>query len=69
MRGDFFYSLLDSDDGVFHNRDFLMRLLNATPSGDVVSASGVGGVITVLHVLATGTALRLSNGVAEYKRD
>lgn len=36
-----FFSLLDKDDGVFHNRDFLMKLLKATPGGDVVStASG-----------------------------
>lgn len=31
------FSLLDKEDGVFHNRDLLMKLLKATPDGDVVS--------------------------------
>eukprot|EP00904_Undaria_pinnatifida_P009806 jgi/Undpi1/5956/HiC_scaffold_2.g01230.m1 len=35
VKGDFFFSLLDKEDGVFHNRELLMRLLSATPGGDV----------------------------------
>ena len=37
VKGDFFYSLLDTDDGVFHNKDLLINLLKATPGGDAVS--------------------------------
>lgn len=43
VKGDMFYSLLDTDEGIFHNRDFLMRILKATPGGDVVSAGNHGG--------------------------
>lgn len=40
MKGDFFFSLLDIEDGVFHNRELLLRLLATTPDGDVVRARG-----------------------------
>lgn len=40
VRGDYFNSLLDTDDGVFHNKEMLMRLLKASPQGEVVSAGG-----------------------------
>lgn len=35
VKGDFFFSLLDIEDGVFHNRELLLRLLSTTPDGDV----------------------------------
>lgn len=40
MRGDYFNSLLDTADGKFHNREMLMRLLKASPNGEVVSMGG-----------------------------
>lgn len=44
VRGDYFNSLLDTADGTFHNREMLMRLLKASPTGEVVSMKerGVG---------------------------
>ncbi|CAM9228363.1 unnamed protein product [Hapterophycus canaliculatus] len=45
VRGDYFNSLLDADDGVFHDRELLMRLLKASPNGVVAepSTTGSGG--------------------------
>lgn len=40
VKGDFFFSLLDIEDGVFHSRELLLRLLATTPDGDVVRARG-----------------------------
>eukprot|EP00752_Nemacystus_decipiens_P001972 g1896.t2 len=39
VRGDYFNSLLDTDDGVFHNKEMLMRLLKASPHGEVAAPS------------------------------
>ncbi|CAM9994730.1 unnamed protein product [Scytosiphon promiscuus] len=51
VRGDYFNSLLDSEDGVFHDRELLMRLLKASPNGVVPEPSAAesdvsGGVQT-----------------------
>ncbi|CAM9301679.1 unnamed protein product [Ectocarpus sp. 4 AP-2014] len=39
VRGDRFNSILDTADGVFHNREMLMRLLKASPNGEVADPS------------------------------
>lgn len=40
MRGDYFNSLLDTEDGVFRDRGMLMGLLKASPNEKVVSTDG-----------------------------
>lgn len=65
VRGDYFNSLLDTDDGVFHNKEMLVRLLKTSPHGEVVSAGGgnTGRRVLARPVLLFASTCRMRKGL------